>query len=68
MNIRVRCMTMFLMIIVRTRLFIEMVRKNEALSFLVEFRIDFCFIVSFDYINILQGKTLLFIEFLNYNL
>ena len=45
-----------------------MVRKNEALSFLVEFRIDSCFIVSFDYINILQGKTLLFIEFLNYNL
>ena len=38
-------MTMFLTIIVRTRLFIEMVRKNEALSFPVEFRIDSCFIV-----------------------
>ena len=65
MNIRVRYMTMFSMIIVRTRL---MVRKNDALSFPVEFRIDSCFIVSFDNINILQGSTLLFIEFLNYNL
>ena len=61
-------MTMFLTIIVRTRLFIEMVRKNEALSFPVGFRIDSCFIVFFHNINMLQGSALLLIEFLNYNL
>ena len=46
MDISVRYKIMFLTIIVRTRLFIEMVRKkNVPISLPVEFKIDSCFIV-----------------------